>query len=913
MLQMFFYIKFQTPLRRTRPEVISVLENTVSQAVKSSGGEVVEEHRRIAAVFKETTVGFWLDILTMLEAILGALEKASPDLYGHTIILGQDLADDEISRLIRTLPNCPGMGIWCSPLVQEALSPYALFGASLYGEQAPLAGYAQLARINDFSNTGEAAASPLLEKIERCLKEGTSRNVLLVGPEHIGIRNGLYRFCLANFPALPPLIIRFGSGGTGLSCFSDTLNSGIGSVLAKTATPPELEELEKLEAVLSRDRFQHEYSKYMIQTGRRFFTLLLDVYTRALGAGHTALILDNLQEADATVTELFIEWYRTLPRQKIHIYGTWLNGTKAGYQDIKQWEPVFQQILPFTQDVPSAPPIPNIPLDLWEIAYAAGIFLRYFPPSRLAGLFEEAGQKPATIHRAFVLLAHFGLIDFMDKSQLWMDYIETAEKILENRKESIRLLVRTRLLAWVRADKFRPCFNLIQVLFDLGWEGGDALILKAFQMDIIYGTCGEIETALENGGFDRIVGQNRAAALRYIYTTSKALVHGGKKVIQDAFAAPAPEPEAVIIPEYKTRILMNRANYLLSVKDIPSAINTVKESIIHIQNQREQVDLAHAYRLFALISLSNHRISDALDYSLFAIENAEKNPDSGELGLIYFYAAEIQFLAGNLFKAETFALRAEEAAINAGRFEWAERVRFFQGRLKFETGRYQDGLTIFQSMQNNLSGYKQASVKQALSAWIYRSNIYTHHYSGEKPETPTGEGLFFQLEAAYLAEEYERAMKYSELLLDVLEDQNFLFIEQPDWDSAYSQCELFIIPRSEFLFRIGSVFRALALCRLKPANKENQNEALRIIQQVIQDERLSTMDPNDAFYFYAYYLILKDSGAGEVDMSTVISIAFKRLQRRANQIDNMETKHTFLFRHYWNNALYLAAKAHKLI
>jgi hypothetical protein len=124
---------------------------------------------------------------------------------------------------------------------------------------------------------------------------------------------------------------------------------------------------------------------------------------------------------------------------------------------------------------------------------------------------------------------------------------------------------------------------------------------------------------------------------------------------------------------------------------------------------------------------------------------------------------------------------------------------------------------------------------------------------------------------------------------------------------------LFIIPKSEIFFRIGSVFRALALCRLKPGDRENQEEALRLIRQVIQDEGLTAMDPNDAFYFFAYYLILKDSGAGEVDMNTIISIAFKRLQRRANQIDDMETKHSFLSLHYWNNALYLAAREHKLI
>jgi tetratricopeptide (TPR) repeat protein len=553
-----------------------------------------------------------------------------------------------------------------------------------------------------------------------------------------------------------------------------------------------------------------------------------------------------------------------------------------------------------------------MPLELWEIAYAMGIFLQYFPASLLVNLFEEMGKKTALIHRAFFLLSHFGIIDLIGGPRPRIhNLVKKAEAVLGERKEPICRLVRDRLLAWVQAEKLRPCFNILRVLGDLGWERTDELGLTALQMDIIHGTFGEIEKALVDGSFARIMGQDRAPVLGYIYRTSRALIHGGEKEIREAFAEP--DPEKVSIARYRTQIMINRANYLLSVRDIPTAITMIKESILDIQKQRDWVGLAQAYRLFTLGSLATYHTNDAVDYSLLAIENAKKNSDSRELGLTYFYAAEVQFLIGDIFKAESFACQAEAAALNAGCLEWVERIRFFQGRLRFETGRYQDGLTIFESMLNNLSGYKQPAVERTLSAWIYRSNIYLRNYSIKKPEELIGDGLFFQLEAAYLSGDYERAVKYSELLLDVLEDQQFLFIEQPDWDSAYTQGEFFIIPKSEFFFRIASAFRALALCRLQPVSGENKKEALRIIRQLIQDERKFSMDPNDAFYFYAYYLILKESGAGEIDMNTVISIASKRLQRRVNQINNVEIKNAFLSLHYWNNALYLAAREHKLL
>jgi tetratricopeptide (TPR) repeat protein len=910
---MFFYIQFQAQLRRIRPKIVSALEDRVTQAIKNAGGEITVNYRWISAFFNENSPGFWLDILILLETTLAVLGKVSSELYGYTVIVGQNLTEDDGSRLIRAIPiDSWGTEIWCSSPVQKALNPYMLFDAPL-NEDSPLKGYARLNRIRTFSDTNNAAAYPLREKIEASLKEGTARNVLLVGPGYQGKRDGLYRFCLSNFEK--PLVIRFGSGGTGLCCFSDALNSGLRSWLSTNAESQELEELDTLGAILFRARFQHEYPNYILEKGRRFLNLLANVYIMAAMAGGNTpvFILEDLQKADAVAGKLFIDLYRTLPHKKnLHIYGTWSVGKQDDYHNIKQWESVFFRILSLDHEIVPVSKLPEMPPELWEIAYAMGIFLRYFPASLLVNLFEETGKKAALIHRAFSLFAYYGIIDFIDEPRLRIgNLVKKAEEALGERKEPICRLVRNRLLALVQTEKIRPCFNILKVLFDLNWEETDELILKALQMDIIHGTFREIEEALKDGSLNRIAGQHRVPSLKYIYKTSKTLIHGSEKEIREAFSKS--DPEDISIPGYRTQILMNRANYLLGIQDIPAAVTMIKEVIMQIQGQQDRSGLAQAYRLFSLASLSSHRMSDAVDYSFFAIENAKKNMDFRELGLIYFYAAEIQFLIGNIFKAESLAREAEEASLNAGRFEWAERIRFFQGRLRFETGRYQDALNIFESMQNNPSGYKQRAVEQILSAWIYRTNIYLRNYSVKKPEMLTGEGLFFQLEAAYLTGDYERAVKYSEFLPDVLEDQKFLFIEQPDWDGAYTQCELFIIPKSEFFFRIGSVFRALALCRLKPANGENKKEALRIIRQIVQDERLFSMDPNDAFYFYAYYLILKESEAGEIDMNTIISIAFKRLQRRANQIDNGEIKHSFLFLHYWNNALYLAAREHKLI
>jgi hypothetical protein len=85
------------------------------------------------------------------------------------------------------------------------------------------------------------------------------------------------------------------------------------------------------------------------------------------------------------------------------------------------------------------------------------------------------------------------------------------------------------------------------------------------------------------------------------------------------------------------------------------------------------------------------------------------------------------------------------------------------------------------------------------------------------------------------------------------------------------------------------------------------------MQRILRDERLSEIDPGDAFYFFVWYRVLEETGAAQVDMNTAVSMAFKRLQRRASRIDDVEVRRDFLSLPRWNAALSRAAKDYKLI
>jgi hypothetical protein len=104
----------------------------------------------------------------------------------------------------------------------------------------------------------------------------------------------------------------------------------------------------------------------------------------------------------------------------------------------------------------------------------------------------------------------------------------------------------------------------------------------------------------------------------------------------------------------------------------------------------------------------------------------------------------------------------------------------------------------------------------------------------------------------------------------------------------------------------------MAQCALHPP-QETKEEILGSMQRFMRDELLPDTDPNDAFYFHAWYCMLRDTGSAQVDMNTVVSMAYKRLQKRAGRIDDMEAKQVFLNQSRWSKTLGLAAREHKII
>ena len=671
-----------------------------------------------------------------------------------------------------------------------------------------------------------------------------------------------------------------------------------------------LKEINSLWENLFQQRLRDEISPFMIQKGRRFFTLLLEMYVNIAKQNKVtpALILENIHKAEKSSAQIFMDVISSLPdRQKILILG--ICSREIPENELKNWERIFPRIIKLDREN-NPPPPPQMPIELWEICYSLYLFNRCFPASMATQLLKEEGKNPAMISGALSILYAQGIIDSIEDPQLRINNFNSkAEVILGEKKELIKAIIRRRLLSRVKLGNLSPCFNLLTILASLNGDEKteDELILKSIYADLVNGTLNKIEAAIKTGLLQTITGTERAQAIIYIYQTMRALIRGGENDIRSAFNTNA--PDCSLFPVLNAQAQINISAYQLGIRNAKPAMDTIKEAILLSQGKNSYC-LAQAYRLFSLVNISRQQAGETNEYLNFAMENAEKTGNDHELGISAYYAAASQFLFGNVSKALRLAQKAREQTLTFGLPDWADRARFLEGRLIFEIGFYREALEIFEELQKKPSGWNSPEKDRLLAAWEYRAQVFLRNPLFKKPENSGREADIFEIEAAYLAGNYPKTVELANALSLLSIDENFLFTEQADWRNGFAQCELLYFSPEDIWKRLVCTYHSLALCRISP---EYGEEAMNNMRHILRDERLSEMDPWDAFYFYAWYRVLEQTGAEQIDMNTAVSMAFKRLQRRASRIDDTETRRTFLSRPRWNSELSRAAKEFRLI
>ena len=911
MIHLFFFLKFKSQLRRTRPDIVRQVDESLIRTISDAGGKITGDRFVISAVFNEDTIGFWLDMYILIENLKKSMESSS-DFFGFALIISGKMPGSP-EQLCRFLAN--HSGVFMDDKSAKRMIPYAFFEKPsewLKGKKKRKYGCGSYYRIKHLKTFKPVFRNELDFKNETAmvLGEEAGKSVLVLGPVYSQISGGLYRHCAGLNGDFPPLVICF--GGAGLGALIDAWSLSIRSLSGGPA-----EEIDNLWEFLFRERVRDEVSDYVDRCVIRFLLLVFDYYFAAARRKKNipVLALINLHLAGDKEARLLFSALAEMSgenRKELVVLGTGEDVIPP--ENMHQWESIFEKTIRLENKKQNQIYYPKLSSELWEIVYAICLFSRFFSPELFQRLFEEEEKNPVMITRAFSILHTMGIIDSLREPRISGSHFEEhARKLLENRDGRVKALVRGRLLSWADRRNISPCFSLLTIIADLDGvkQIDDLLLLKSFSSDIINETVSAIETSMNSGQFEDLVSA-KASAIRCIFKTSVALRSGDENDIEKAFSETPVDSiisECDAFPILKMQMLLNLGVYHLGRQDKKEALEKAKEAIL-LGQSKNHFCLPQGYRIFSLVSLSKQQINETIEYLGFALANAEKTGNYHELAISAYYAAAAQFLYGDVYNSSRLARKSVEQSLASGCPDWADRSRFLEGRLEFELGHYSEALEIFETLRNQPFGSRTKEKDSLLSAWIYRCKIYFQDPEFPKPMDANCDADLFELEASYLSGDYKKTFDLSCAMTNPFSNENFLYTEQADWRSGFIQCEHLYFSGGEIQNRMIEVFHSLALSRL---NADGSEEALQGIQKILRDEKLCEMDPCDAFYFYAKCRILEQAGAGPVDMSTAVSMAFKRLQRRAGRIEDIETRRQYMNGPRWNRELSLVAKDYRLI
>jgi len=905
MINLFFFLKFKSQLRRTRPDVVRQIDESLSRSIVDAGGKITGDRFIISAVFNEDVIGFWLDLYILIENLQKKIEE-SPDLFGYSLVISGGVPGSP-ELLCRFLAN--HNGVFADESAAKHLLPYAFFQRpaewlkGMKKRKYGCGGFYRIKELKVFNHAGKFDFE-YLDDLLASLRQENDKNILVLGPSFLQTRKGIYKYCNIINGGFPALSICFESIGIG-----SLVDIWSQNIRALDMSGQSTEEIDFLWEFLFRERIRDEVSEYVMRSVKKFLSLVFDFYCGIARNKRQVpvIVLENIHLAEDFVKDILIDSLSETGHRFIVLgYGE----ETADSDRLRKWDSVFDSVKKINGAKMGY--FPKLSFELWEIIYALSYFGKYFSPELFQRLFEEDDKNPVMITKAFSILHSLEIIDSVREPRLVNLYIEEyARNILEDTSR-VKSIVRGRLLSWAVRRNINPCYRLLQIIekMDGKKQIDDLLLLKTISSDIVNKTTSAVRAAMENNKLDEIA-EGKSDVIRNVFNTSDALSSGTLEDIEKVFSGFKDAPFDAY-PIFYTQLVINQCSYYIGRHDEKESAAKAKDAILLGQSKNIYC-LPQSYRLFALVCLTKQQMNETIEYMGFALASAEKNGNNLELAISAYYAAAAYFLYGDIYNSSRLARKSVEQALSSGHPEWADRSRFLQGRLEFELGYYQKAYDIFEMLKKKPSGSRTAEKEDMLAAWMYRCKVYADDEDAFAPQNAGNDAKLFEIEAAYLAGDYKKALELSLEYENPFLKNNFLYAEQADWRSGFAQCEHLYFINGEIQTRIISLYHSLALSRISAKGSAQSEESIAGIQGILRDERLCEIDPLDSVYFYSKYRILEQAGANQVDLSTAVSMAFKRLQRRAGRIEDIETRRQYLYEPRWNRELMQAAKEFKLI
>ena len=351
--------------------------------------------------------------------------------------------------------------------------------------------------------------------------------------------------------------------------------------------------------------------------------------------------------------------------------------------------------------------------------------------------------------------------------------------------------------------------------------------------------------------------------------------------------------------------LLQRARYLLSVKDIKKALAESKKAAILLQDREGSAGAVRANLELGLVMLAQENLENALDYFRLAQAAASNEGLRFERVRSGYFEAVIKFLQSDFSRVlGDCDLLLREADVTFSR-RWKVLLGFLKGRALFELGEYEAAEELFQSLLADCEAAYPAP-KAVLYSWMGRCLVYGGRFEEGQAVLSnlrsTQEVLYFRAEGKAFAGDPAAA---KDLLADLLSrspEAGCFLGEGLVWTDGYTFAENLLVGR----LRGDSVLlrQAKAFLWLEAAACGETGRPAEEMYRFIRNEGASEHDPYNRLYYYWYGLILpKERDPAFEDRVTILGKAVKYLKQSTSRIDEAAHKASFTTKNRWNRRL----------
>lgn len=351
----------------------------------------------------------------------------------------------------------------------------------------------------------------------------------------------------------------------------------------------------------------------------------------------------------------------------------------------------------------------------------------------------------------------------------------------------------------------------------------------------------------------------------------------------------------------------------------------IKTAIGYFQEIKLEAGEYRAFSLLAFFNLSENKISDALTYFSYALDNAERSHDSSFICESLFNISIVYFLQNNLKQSMFFLNRLADELNNYFEQEWKIPYLFMKGRIYLQIGEFNKASSYFNSASEFASLYFE-KLEPLCRVWYARSLIYMGEIKNSKDILlkyieDTDDAVLFLLESFLLYPNlnndfekmnFDASFLYEDYINYNLSEftnlkSGFSFAEDLIWSNIYNMSigkKLFNAFYTYYNFKIN----------FSKIYDKTKSSALLSELETSGIESLYQNDPYSSLYMYLCYEVsVVIYGENSSQTIAYLSKAFKSMQKNVLSIGENDVRDKYMQDNLWNSRLFEAAKNQKLI